>query len=185
MRLADLCGMLVLLILRRKLAEGELLSVLMRGFPRLDFFHLLFHFCLISSFLLLCMADGLMVSGRFRKVDKRFLSELRPLAALFASLSASSLPGIPMCPAVHLSIIGFFLRLVRFCSMFPRRMISCAVLCAGFLKLVLNASMAAWLSVPIVMGVLLPFSDLISCMASMIPISSASGTMCLLSGPRW
>src|SRR6267154_3597239 len=151
MRLADLRDKLALLILWRKLVEGELLSVLVRSFPHLDFFHFLFHFRLISAFLLLCTAKGLIVSERFKKVGRRFLSELRPSAALFASLSADSLPGIPMCPAVHLSVSKYFLCLVCFCSMYPRRMISRAALYAGFLKLVSNASMAAWLSVPIVM----------------------------------
>ncbi len=55
--------------------------------------------------------------------------------------------------------------------------------CAGFLKLVWNAIRPIWLSNSIA-NVFLFLSNLISCKAKRMPISSASGTVCLVSGPR-
>ena len=103
-RLADPCAMSVLLIMQRRCVEGVFLLYFMIFSPLSEFLHLLFHFCLITASNCCWTAEGLIVSLCLRYVGSKLLCELRPSAALLASLSAASLPGIPVCPAIQRSM---------------------------------------------------------------------------------
>ena len=94
-RLADFWEMLELLMHRRKWAEEVFLSILATDSPLSELLHLLTHACFISEVQLHFMAEGLMVSLRFRITSSMLLSECKPSAAFFASLSASLFPGMP------------------------------------------------------------------------------------------
>ena len=77
------------------------------------------------------------------------MSDEIPSAALLASLSASSLPSIPSCPAVHLRA-NLSLRLPFFLSsLLAKRMNCLAMWCPGLRRSDWNAFRAAWLSQPI------------------------------------
>ena len=62
--------------------------------------HLVFQFSLIVLVCLCFSAEGLIVSLCHRSRGRNFLSEVVMAAALFASLSALSLPSIPVCVTV-------------------------------------------------------------------------------------
>ena len=103
-RLADLREMLVLLIKRRRWAEGVLLSILASVRPLSLFFHFFDQDRFVSALRRCWTAEGLVASLRHSIVGSDFLLDCCPSAALLASLSAVSLPGMPACPAVHCSV---------------------------------------------------------------------------------
>ena len=99
---------LVLLIVVTNFTDGVDSSIRRVLLPLVDPLHASLHFFLALSTWDLFTADGFMWSG-FRKYEgKSCLSELVPSAAFLASLSASSFPSIPSCPAVHLRFMVYF-----------------------------------------------------------------------------
>jgi hypothetical protein len=93
-----------LLIIFRNLADGVEASIFHAFFPLSELCHSLLHSFFSLSLYFLVTAEGLMSSGFLRYGGSISLGEERPAAALFASQSAFSLPGIPICPAVYLSV---------------------------------------------------------------------------------
>jgi ABC-type transport system involved in cytochrome c biogenesis permease subunit len=89
------------LIRLRKVSDGVVASNSAILAPLGDDLHLAFHCSLIVLLCLRFSAAGLIVSLRRRKDGRRLLSVVVPAAAALASVSALSLPMIPVCPAVH------------------------------------------------------------------------------------
>lgn len=89
------------LIMLRNLSDGVVSSNVTILAPLCELPHLVFH--LFLAVLLWCClsATGLATSLLRSRGGRSFLSEVVPLAAIFASLSALSLPAIPTCPAVQ------------------------------------------------------------------------------------
>ena len=107
--------------------EGVFLSTLISSSPLLVFLQLSFHLFLISVLNACFTVEGLIGSFRLSVLGSNFVSELSPAAAFLASLSASSLPGIPECPAVQHMVIEKFLLLLLFFIIFPCLSISRAM----------------------------------------------------------
>src|SRR5216684_8195098 len=104
MRLDTCCGNLVLLMSFRKFSDGELLSIWWSHFPLGALTHVFFHFSLMCLLCPCFRAEVLTLSFFLRIHRSNFGLDDFPFAALFASLSISSFPSIPTCPAVHRSI---------------------------------------------------------------------------------
>jgi hypothetical protein len=123
--------------------------------------------------------------GFLRYGGRSSLGEVSPAAALFTLLSTFLLPGMPICPAVHLSVNEYLCLLWCFYVRKARSRISCARWCLGFLNSELKALSAAWLSTTMQHEVVPHLSVLTRCIASRSSTSSASCIMCSTSGPRW
>src|ERR1700679_152281 len=109
MILASCLGSLGLLIEFTNCFDGELLSIWWSRFPLGEFAHCFFHLSFVSLFWA-CFSAAVLILSFLRKIlgrEERF--EDCPLAAFFASSSTSSLPSIPMCPAVHRSVSSYLL----------------------------------------------------------------------------
>jgi hypothetical protein len=98
----------------RKVSDGVESSIAAIFAPCGEFLQLAFQCSLIDLLCLRFSAVGLVVSLRRRKDGRRFLSEVMPAAAAFASLSALSLPAMPECPAVHLSVSKYLAKPLLF-----------------------------------------------------------------------
>ena len=141
--LANLHEMSVMLIVHSRWAEGVRLSIFSMPCPLTELLHAFSQHVLISLLCFCLIAEGLTVSVCLRKLGRRLLSDVLPSMALFASLSALSLPGMPTCPAVHRSTRGWFLHPLRFCRKVAWQRISLAMLCAGLFRSEVNAASAA------------------------------------------
>jgi hypothetical protein len=99
--------------------EGSMfLNLAYLGDPNQSCLHLAFR-AVFSA----CIDADLLRLSCFLSVLGRFaVSDVAPSAAFLALTSASSLPGMPVCPAVHLSVREYFLPLV-----FRRRAVALSV----------------------------------------------------------
>ena len=109
-----------------------------------------------------------------------------PLAAFFASWSASSLPWTPLCPGIYCSVRlkspSFRRCFARYLVIVSRRPARKSL---PSLLVVVPHLMAAWLSRRIEIGYTMSGSVAISWAANVSPSVSASYTVCSSSVPRW
>src|SRR6266699_6839858 len=106
-----LCVSLLLLIRLRKVFNGVVLSSILIFVPLVEFLHLVSHFLLMILLRFFFNAVGLVVSLHLSRCGRSFLSNVIPCTAFLAFLSAVLLPCIPVCPAVHCSIIEYLAKL--------------------------------------------------------------------------
>ncbi len=102
-----------LLINFRNLLEGVDLSVLIVTFPHSEFLHSSCHSFLSPSLYAFFSADGLVSMGFLRSWERCSVSDVWPLAASFASSSASSLPSIPSCHSVSMYVPDYICRYLK------------------------------------------------------------------------
>src|SRR5216683_2645885 len=89
----------------RNLFEGVVSSIFATAFSRLALLHSFLHSLLRLSLCVAFTAVRLVRRGFLRYGGRSLVSDVRPLAASFASLSANSLPSNPLCPAVQRIVI--------------------------------------------------------------------------------
>src|SRR5216684_3932716 len=99
---------LLLLNASRNFGEGVMLSISIIFLPCAVLLQPVFHFSMIVVAWCCFSAAECVVSLCLRRGGRSFLSEVVPCAAALASLSASSLPAIPQCPAVQRNISEYF-----------------------------------------------------------------------------
>jgi hypothetical protein len=158
--LASSLGSLGLLMAFRKLPDGADSSILAVALPHSDSLHLSCHSFLSFKLCAALTADVFISNGFLRYEGRSLVSDVCPFAASFASLSASSLPSRPSCPAVQQIVnAALFLYLFFFKHSAIHKAL-CARWCPGFLSSELKALIAAWLSMPSIAGVPFFFSVL-------------------------
>ena len=157
-----------------------------------------FHHSFVSAFALVvirCLiADRLIGSSLLRNFGNRFLWDDPWTAACLANSSAASFPTDPMCPATHVKAISNFVgfsssrRSLLISSTLWSLVISCLILsirywagCGPFPSRVL---IVAWLSMLKLTRVRVPLIDRARWNPKIIPTSSPSNTVCLVSGPN-
>ncbi len=151
---------LLLLIRLRKVFDGVVSSSVLILVPLDEFLHLVFHFALMTLLRFFFTAAGLVVSLRFSRCGRSFLSDVVPRAAFLASLSALLLPCIPVCPAVHRSVIEYLDELRCRCVCEAILMASVAIFCPGCVRSDVRDLIASLSSVPSANDVLPAFSVL-------------------------
>ena len=149
-----------------------------------DSCHLLFHLFFESLLCFCFMADMLIFSGQCSRFGRSVLSELWPSAAFFASASAISLPCMPTCPAIQLSVSEYFA---------PHLFLICVAVCRkaamryypGWVSSVCTAFTAARLSALIMKDIVPILFVFMRCRPRRRLASSASYTVCSLVVLRW
>ena len=130
------------------------------------------------------VADMLIFSGQCSKFRRSILSKLWPSAAFFTSASAISLPCMPMCPAIQLSVSEYFApHFFLICITVHRKF--AARYCPGQVSSVCTAFTTAWLSALIVKDVVPVLSILMRCRPRRRLTNSASYTVCSSVVLRW
>ena len=172
--LAECRESLGLLIAWMNFGDGVELSIECIRFPRSDSRQRFAHLFLVAMLCFCFTAEVLVASRRRRMRGRSDVAEVRPSAAFFASVSASSLPCIPMCPAVQRRVSEYLLVPHFFLIFAAVVRKSAARYCPGWVSSVSTAFTAARLSAPIAKDVLPACSALTSWSPSRSPTSSAS-----------
>src|SRR6266567_1414951 len=165
---------LLFLIRLRKVFDGVVSSSILIFVPLVKFLHLIFHFSLMILLRFFFNAVGLVVSLRLSRCGRSFLSDVIPRTAFLASLSAMLLPCIPVCLAVHCSIIEYLAELCCHCICEAILMALVVIFCPGCVRSDVRVLITSLSSVPSANNVLPTFLVLMRCSPISRPINFAS-----------